>query len=69
MKSTDAVLVALIAEDGVVDKLELATAIQKSDRDFLAAYQTKGGAGNTRIDEDVRVAEILKRYVQFTQKQ
>ena len=69
MVSTDAVLVALIAADGVVDKLELALALPKSDRDFLAAYQTKGGAGNTRIDEDVHVVEILMRYVQFVQKQ
>ena len=69
MKTADAVLVALIAGDGVIDKLELALAIPKSDRDFLAAYQTKAGAGNTRIDEDVHVADIYKRYVQFIQKQ
>jgi len=69
VKTADAVLVALIAENGVVDKLELALGIPKGDRDFLAAYQTKGGAGNTRIDEDVLVADILKRYVQFIQKQ
>lgn len=60
MTYTNAVAVALIAGDGVIDKLELETSIPKSDRTFLGTYQTKLGSKSTRKDEDRRFLHILE---------
>jgi len=59
MTYTNAVAVALIAGDGVIDKLELETSIPVSDRDFLAAYQTKLGSASSRPSEDERFCKLL----------
>jgi len=59
MTYTNAVAVAFVAGDGVIDKLELETSIPKSDRDFLAAYQTKLGSASTKKDEDRRAINIF----------
>ena len=60
MLNTNAVAVALVAGNGVIDKLELETSIPVSDRTFLGVYQTKLAAGLTRKDEDARVIEIFR---------
>ena len=60
MLNTNAVAVAFVAGNGVIDKLELETSISISDRTFLGVYQTKLGAGLTRKDEDARAIEIFR---------
>jgi len=69
MENTNAVAVALVAADGVIDKLELETSIPKSDRTYLGAYQTKLAAGLTRKDEDARVIEIFRVWAIHRHKQ
>lgn len=59
MTYTNAVAAAFIAENGVIDKLEDETSIPKSDRDFLAALQTKLGSTSSRPSEDERLCKIL----------
>ena len=60
MTYDNAVSVALIAADGVIDKLELETSIPVSDREFLAAYQAKLASTSSRKDEDKRFLNIFK---------
>ena len=64
MKVTDAVLVALVAADGPVDKLELATGDENNARvTELAAYQTAGAAGDTHKTEDLKIMKWLSEYI------
>ncbi len=69
MKNDNAVAVALVAGDGVIDKLELETGIPLGDRTFLASYQAKLGAAPTRIDEDMLLISIFKNWALNIQKQ
>ncbi|HUV12029.1 MAG TPA: hypothetical protein VMY18_00230, partial [Acidobacteriota bacterium] len=62
MLDTNAVAVALVAGNGVVDKLELETGLPKSDTTFLGVYQAKLAAGPTRKDEDMHFIKILTRW-------
>ena len=61
MTHDNAVAVAIVAADSLIDKLELETSIPKSDRDFLAAYQAKvsGGTSSSK-DEDRRMIKIFE---------
>lgn len=64
MRNTDAVAAALVAANGVVDKLELATdMVSYSDRLFLAAYQTKLASGFTKKWEDLRFLQIFTTFL------
>ena len=69
MDNSNAVAVALVAGDGVIDKLELETSIPLGDRTWLGVYQTKLGAGFTRIDEDQNLVRILEMWVTHLHKQ
>ena len=69
MKNTNAVAVALVVGDGVIDKLELETSIPVSDRTFMGVYQTKLSAGITRKDEDARFIEIFRVWAIHRHKQ
>lgn len=68
MLNTNAVAVALVAEDGVIDKLELETKIPQGDRGFLTLYQAKLAAGPTRIDEDLLFLKIFTEWAQHRHK-
>ncbi len=68
MKNDNAVAVALVAGDGVIDKLELETSIPLGDRTWLGVYQTKLGAGFTRIDEDQNLVRIFEMWVTHLHK-
>ena len=69
MLNTNAVAVAFVAGNGVIDKLELELTIPISDRTFLAAYQVKLAAGVTRKDEDARAIEIFRVWAIHRHKQ
>jgi hypothetical protein len=61
MTYTNAVAVALIASNGVIDKLELETIVPVSHRTFLANYQAKLAANkSTTKTEDRRFLAILQ---------
>jgi len=60
MTYTNAVAVALIAGNGVIDKLELETIVPVTHRTFLATYQTKLAAKSTTKSEDRRFLAILQ---------
>lgn len=63
MNYDDALAVVMIASNGFIDKLELKTSLQKSDRDFLAAYQAKLAANkSTAPREDARVFDLAKQW-------
>jgi len=57
---TNAVCVALIAGNGVIDKLELETNIPVTHRTFLATYQAKLAAKSTTKSEDRRFLHVLE---------
>lgn len=60
MDNSNAVAGALVAANGVIDKLELATGdVPASDITWLAGYQTKLASGNTRPWEDLKFLGIL----------
>jgi hypothetical protein len=69
MLDSNAVAGALVSANSVIDKLELETGIAKSERDFLADYQSKLGAGPTRKDEDMHFLRIFKRWALHIHKQ
>ena len=77
MHCDNAIAAVLIAEDGLIDKLELDERICISDRNFLAMYQVGltgtaeplVAAKNSRPAHDLRFADILKRWMQFIQKE
>jgi hypothetical protein len=60
MTYTNAVAVALIAANGVIDKLELETNIPVSHRTFLANYQTKLASKSSTKTEDRRFLAVLQ---------
>lgn len=64
MTHTNAVAVALVAADGVIDKLELETSIPQTQRTKLAAYQAKlAGGKSTTKSEDKVFLNILQQFV------
>lgn len=63
MTYTNAVAVALIAGNGVIDKLELETIIPGTQRTFLATYQTKLGSKSTTKSEDRRFLFIIGQWM------
>lgn len=63
MDYTNAVAEVIVEADKLIDKLELETGIPKSDRDFLAAYQTKLDSANTSRAEDIRFIQIFENWV------
>ena len=69
MLNSNAVAVALVVGDGVIDKLELETIIPKSERIWLGVYQAKLAAGPTRKDEDDRVLGIFRTWAIHRHKQ
>ncbi len=69
MDNSNAVAVVMVEGDKLIDKLELETGIPQGDRQFLAAYQTKLGAGFTRKDEDMLFISIFKNWALNIQKQ
>lgn len=67
MKSTNAVLVALAATDGPIDKMELATGVfNYVEREKLASYQAAAAAGTKYGGEngDVFIGKALEKYLQ-----
>ena len=60
MTYTNAVCVALIAGNGVIDKLELETNIPVTHRTFLGTYQAKLASKSTNKSEDRRFLHILE---------
>jgi len=60
MTYTNAVAVALIAGNGVIDKLELETIIPVTHRTFLATYQAKLASKSTTKSEDRRFLNVLQ---------
>jgi len=60
MTFTNAVAVALVAGNGVIDKLELETIVPITHRTFLATYQAKLAAKSTTKSEDRRFLAILQ---------
>lgn len=60
MTHTNAVAVAIVAADGLIDKLELETNIPVTHRTVLATYQAKlAGGKSTTKTEDRRFLHIL----------
>ena len=59
MTYTNAVAVVMVEANKLIDKLELETSIPKSDRNFLAAYQTKLTSASTRKDEDLHFLDVF----------
>jgi hypothetical protein len=63
MINTDLVSVALVAADGVIDKMELATYVfGTQDLKDLAAYQAKLATTRTTQTEDEIFVEKFHRY-------
>jgi hypothetical protein len=63
MTYTNAVAVALVAGNGVIDKLELETSIPKTQRTKLAAYQAKLAVKSTTKSEDKIFLNILTQFM------
>ncbi len=59
MTYTNAVAAALVAADGVIDKLELETNVPVTHRTFLATYQAKLAVKSTTKSDDRRFLNIL----------
>ena len=68
LKDTNAVAIARVAGNGVIDKLELETSLPLSDRTWLGVYQAKLAAGFTRVDEDQNLLRILLMWVTHLHK-
>jgi hypothetical protein len=63
MDNSNAVAGAMVAVNGVIDKLELDTEVLSAeDKRFLAEYQTTLAAGDTKRRDDNRMIHIFKKY-------
>ena len=63
MSNTDAVAVALVAADGVIDKMELDERLSSTDHAALAEYQANLAAGPTSRRQDINFLRILEKFI------
>lgn len=65
MTYTNAVVAAMVAANGVIDKLELWAELTPQEAAFLAAYQTTLGSGNSNSADDMTFKAIFDRWFMY----